>query len=76
MKNNKMLCLLSYKEKLLNEIIGISIIIIINDDAGVKYDKVKFIFSEVKRFLLKSFKASLKGCKIPSKPTLFGPFRI
>lgn len=35
-----------------------------------------FIFSEEIKFLLKSFKASLKGCKIPIIPTLLGPFRI
>lgn len=32
--------------------------------------------SEGNKFLLKSFNASLKGCKIPIRPTLLGPFRI
>lgn len=44
--------------------------------AGVIYDNIKFMDSEGKRFLLKSFRASLNGCKIPINPTLLGPFRI
>lgn len=76
MKNNKILCLLSNSDKLLNEIIGIIKILIVNEIAGVINDKNIFIFSDEIRFLLKSFNASLKGCKIPISPTLLGPFRI
>lgn len=46
---------------LLYEIIGINKILINNDRAGDNKDKVKFMDSEGSRFLLKSFKASLKG---------------
>lgn len=56
-----MLCLLSYRDKLLKEIIGIIKILIIRDNAGVKYEMSIFIFSEEIRFLLKSFRASLNG---------------
>lgn len=76
MKNSKMLCLLSNKDILLKEIIGIIKILIISEIAGVINDKNIFMFSDKIRFLLKSFSASLKGCKIPINPTLFGPFRI
>lgn len=75
-KNNKILCLLSYSEKLLYEIIGINKILINNDKAGVIYERIKFMDSDGKIFLLKSFRASLKGCKMPIRPTLLGPFRI
>lgn len=34
------------------------------------------MFSDEIKFLLNNFRASLKGCKIPIKPTLLGPFRI
>lgn len=75
-KNKRILCLLSYNDILSKEIIGINNILIRRDKAGVKYDKMKFIDSEGNKFLLKSFRASLKGCKIPINPTLLGPFRI
>lgn len=76
MKNNKMLCLLSYSDRLLNRIIGTINILIKNDVAGVIYEIIKFVFSEVSKFLLNNFKASLNGCKIPIIPTLLGPLRI
>lgn len=60
----------------MKEIIGMIKILIISEIAGVINDKNMFIFSERIKFLLNSFNASLKGCKIPNKPTLFGPFRI
>lgn len=75
-KNNKMLCLLSYNDELLYIIIGISKILINKEVAGVIKDIIKFIFSDGSKFLLKSFKASLKGCKSPNIPTLLGPFRV
>lgn len=56
--------------------IGIIIIEIINEKAGVIYTIEKFIFSAVIKFLLKSLIASAKGCRIPISPTLLGPFRI
>lgn len=37
---------------------------------------MKFIDSNDNKFLLNSLIASLNGCIIPIKPTLFGPFRI
>lgn len=76
MKNSKILCLLSYRDILLKEIIGIIKILIISEIAGVINDNRIFIFSEGTKFLLKSFKASLKGCRIPNIPTLLGPFRV
>lgn len=75
-KNSKILCLLSYNDILLYEIIGINKILMKRDIAGVIYEMIMFIDSEGKIFLLKSFKASLKGCKIPIRPTLLGPLRI
>lgn len=74
-KNIKMLCLISNMEILLNEMIGIINIAVNNDIAGVIYDNEKFIISMDSNVLLKSFKASLKGCRIPVIPTLLGPFR-
>lgn len=56
--------------------IGTSRILISKEVAGVIYDNIKFMDSEGKRFLLKSLRASLNGCKIPINPTLLGPFRI
>lgn len=76
MKNRSILCLLSNWLYILKLIIGIIIIAVNSDIAGVIYDKVKFIISDENKFLLKSFRASLKGCKIPVNPTLLGPFRI
>lgn len=75
-KNNKILCLLSYNEYLLKLMMGTINIEINKDMAGVLTDKSEFIISEFTKFLLKSFNASLKGCKIPIIPTLLGPFRI
>lgn len=76
MKKRRMLCLLSYNEYPLYIMMGITIIVVNSDKAGVRQDNMRFIFSEKIMFLLKSFKASLKGCKIPIIPTLLGPFRI
>lgn len=71
-----MLCLLSYKDILLYEIIGIRRILINIDRAGDRKERVKFMDSDGSKFLLKSFKASLKGWSRPINPTLLGPFRI
>lgn len=75
-KNIKKLCLMSRSEFELNEIKGIIHKEINKDKDGVIYDKLKFISSNDRRFLLNSLIASLKGCKIPIIPTLLGPFRI
>jgi hypothetical protein len=76
MKNNKILFLLSNKGPSLNNIIGIIRIDKNNDKAGVIEVTNEFIVSWLIKFLLKSLIASLKGCRIPIKPTLLGPFRI
>lgn len=60
----------------MKEIIGISKILINKDRAGVRKEMIKFMDSEGNKFLLKSFKASLNGWRIPISPTLFGPLRI
>lgn len=75
-KNKRILCLLSKGVYLY---IGINDTISnarIKDKAGVENDNEKFINSEGKRFLLNNLIASLKGWRIPKKPTLLGPFRI
>jgi len=76
MKNRRILCLLSNKERELKGIKGIIKIEINIARGGVRKDRVKLVISVEIRFLLKSLIASLKGCKIPMNPTLFGPFRI
>lgn len=75
-KNKRMFCLLSNSEYLLNKIIGIIKIIMSIERKGDKYDNEIFIDSNITKLLLKSLIASLKGCKVPNIPTLFGPFRI
>lgn len=70
------MCLLSNKGLLLNNIIGIIKIDKNNDSAGVIEATNEFIVSWLIKCLLNSLIASLKGCKIPINPTLFGPFRI
>lgn len=70
------MCLISRSEFELNEIKGIMHSEINRDRDGVMYDKLKFINSKERRFLLNNLIASLKGCKIPIIPTLLGPFRI
>lgn len=75
-KNINRLCLISINGEKLYNIIGIIHNEINKDIKGVKYDNVKFIDSNLRRFLLKSLIASLKGWRIPIIPTLLGPFRI
>lgn len=69
------MCLISYIGYILKVNKGNINIANISVSAGVEYLIMKFIISLGIRFLLKSFNASLIGCKIPIKPTLFGPFR-
>lgn len=75
MKKRRILCLISYigyKLKVNRTIINIAEN---KERAGVKYLKIWFIISDEIRVLLKSFKASLIGWRIPINPTLLGPFR-
>jgi len=75
-KNNNNECLLSNIGKLLNVIIGMIMIEIRSNSIGLIYTMERFIVSDEIKLLLKSLIASLKGCRIPINPTLFGPFRI